>query len=178
MPRDTSSRAIPGVSLQKRGAAWPSLSAGTPIPTPSHALPRFSAFVRIRVSTVSHCELVSRGMFARDHVAPTELAQKHSCEYAIRTPAVGAHAGTDVLQSGPSEACRANVRWANAPQAGDTGLGMGVPKPRLRTNHPEVRLPGVPTGTRAERRCLRVRVRPQRLIANEPVSRHRCDMTK
>ena len=40
MPRDTSSRAIPGVSLQKRGAAWHSVSAGAPIPTPSHALPR------------------------------------------------------------------------------------------------------------------------------------------
>src|ERR671912_157262 len=45
---------------------------------------------------------------------------------------IRARAGSDVLRSGPSEACRASVRWANAPQAGDTGLGLGAPNPRLR----------------------------------------------
>jgi hypothetical protein len=61
LPRATSSRAIPGVSLQKCGAAPYSMSAGTPIPTHCQALPHFSPFVRSRVSTGSHCELVARG---------------------------------------------------------------------------------------------------------------------
>jgi hypothetical protein len=169
MPRDTSSRAIPGVSLQKRGAAWLFMRAGTPIPTPSHALPRFSAFVRIRVSTVSHCELMSRSIFARDHVAPTEFAQTHSCEHGlVRRPwrARGHRCSAERAVGGmPRERQmgKCTAGWRH-------GLGMGVPKPRVRTNDPEVRLPGVPTGTRAERRCLRVRGRAQRILANELVS--------
>jgi len=54
LPRATSSRAIPGVSLHKRGAAVHLVSAGTPIPTHSQALPRLSTSAGIRVSTGSH----------------------------------------------------------------------------------------------------------------------------
>jgi hypothetical protein len=68
LPREISSRAIPGVSLQKRGAAGHLMSAGTPIPTHSQALPRFSTFAGFRVSTGSHCELVSRGIRECDKV--------------------------------------------------------------------------------------------------------------
>jgi hypothetical protein len=32
------------------------------------------------------------------------------------------------------EACRTRVRRANAPKAGDIGLGMGVPNPFFRTD--------------------------------------------
>ena len=67
-PRATSSRAIPGVSLQKRGATASFMSAGTLIPTHSQALPRFSLFAGIRVSTGSHCELVARGIGECDKV--------------------------------------------------------------------------------------------------------------
>jgi hypothetical protein len=53
------------------------------------------------------------------------------CSWPERTGTC-AHDGCDVLRSGPSEACRAIVRWANALQASDTGLGMGAPNPRTR----------------------------------------------
>ena len=60
-PRATSSHAIPGVSLQKRGAAVHFMSAGTPIPTHSQALP---AFFSVRPNSHVYglaCELVARG---------------------------------------------------------------------------------------------------------------------
>ena len=46
-PGSQSAKTRRGHALDERGA---------PIPTPSHALPRFSAFVRFRVSTGSHCD--------------------------------------------------------------------------------------------------------------------------
>ena len=89
-----------------------------------------SAFARPRSRTASWC------LAASPHVTKsgrTEFSQKHAERgKGTLTEAVGADAGTDVLRSGPSEACRASVRWANAPQAGDTGLGLGAPDPRLR----------------------------------------------
>jgi hypothetical protein len=62
LPRDTRSRAIPGVSLQNAAAAVLLLSAGPPSPRRVRPSPRFSTFVRIRVSTGSHRDLVSRGI--------------------------------------------------------------------------------------------------------------------
>ena len=48
LPRATSSRAIPGVSLQNAAAAMRLLSAVTPNPTPSQA---FAAFFYVRPSS-------------------------------------------------------------------------------------------------------------------------------
>jgi len=50
------------------------MSAGAPIPTHNQALPRFSTFVGIRVSTGSHCKLGSRGNGRCDKVVPERVA--------------------------------------------------------------------------------------------------------
>ena len=133
----------------------------TPSPrtvTPCRVFLQSSEFACPRSRTASWCLTSS----ATDNTAGT------SSRKTFRMRGNGRHPQPSARPRAPMF-CGAG-RWRHAARASDgqmhrrlatPGWGWGSPTRVHRTNDPEVRLPGVPTGTRAERRCPRARCGPR-----------------